>query len=190
MIHSIKRAAVYIPLSDRQGIYNCFTDVSSKIRQTIQLDYEKLSLDENKRIELIRSTSLKTFDIKFLTVGLLVVLYQAVYGKSNEESMHLLSGYDEPLTINYKAMSIKEAREILAKLSHDTNTNNNMQQGAIPFFAFDEVPDNADDFFFKVIFLRNIVRSMDCVCLLSGTEAAATTSLLLRVREWTVLRST
>ena len=56
-------------------------------------------------------------------------------------------------------------------------SSNNSKNGA-PIFFIDEVPseESKDDDsmlnYLECVFLRNIIRVMKCICILSGTEAA------------------
>ena len=107
---------------------------------------------------------------RFHTVGLLVSLFKAVCGKSNEESIKLLSGYDGLKTIDYSPMTLSVARKEIEDL-----LASNIRNDLLPVFMIDEKPPPADDeeSFVRCILLRNFIRCMQCVCLLSGTEAAA-----------------
>jgi hypothetical protein len=175
MAQSLSMPVVYIPLSTLQPIYLCFDTIQRNITRALNKDLSVLrsdiSLQCNDDIDYhVRSNILiDKMEVKFSTVGLLMTLFESVLGKSNEESMKTLSGYDGEMTLSYVATSIAEAKKRISKLCA-----NQFGNGLIPIFMIDEVPAKDEKAEYTLcILLRNLIRCMNCVCLLSGTEAAA-----------------
>lgn len=165
---------IYLPLSNSQSMYKCFDPISNAIKETLEADFKTLDSTLSDPMKFIRSQLLKDSQNAFRTVGLLVSLFQAVYGKSNEDSMKLLSGYDNDITINYSPMTLSEARAVLSPYVEQEVVDSKTMIGCkVPLFVIDEVPSKDSEDFNTCIFLRNLIRCMKCVCMLSGTEAAA-----------------
>lgn len=179
LAHSLGMPVVYIPLNVTQKIYQCYTALHTAVLDTLKHDFNKLPSDND--LQAIRSHSLGICTSKLRTVGLLVALFKAVYGKTNEESIKFLSGFDIGQTVHYRSMTIAAARDELEQM-----TNNDVQsrvgasasstfphqQVKTPLFVIDEVPPKDHQYYNFCILLRNLIRCMNCTCLLSGTEAA------------------
>ena len=175
---SLSFPVVYIPLAQRQLIYDCFSSVHSAVQ--LALLYDTTENLGSIFTELRSANELIGINLQFRTVGLLVALFKEVIGKSNEESLKILSGYYGERTINYQPMTLSKAKTILEDYIKAKNK--------IPIFFVDEVPsgvmndsnqvltitdsDKADLTFRRSLFLRNVIRIMNCICILSGTEAA------------------
>eukprot|EP00597_Dinobryon_sp_UTEXLB2267_P008933 CAMPEP_0170093994 /NCGR_PEP_ID=MMETSP0019_2-20121128/26891_1 /TAXON_ID=98059 /ORGANISM="Dinobryon sp., Strain UTEXLB2267" /LENGTH=859 /DNA_ID=CAMNT_0010315039 /DNA_START=129 /DNA_END=2708 /DNA_ORIENTATION=- len=166
LAESLKIPVVYIPLVSNQLIYQCFEELSACISNTLVLDQQMLK--DNGYMHTLRSGALKSLPLKFHTVGLLFALFEDVCGRSNEESIKYLSGYDSSTSIYFSPMTLRSAEcEIKELLKKNTND-------LIPVFMIDEVPSSENkEQYDTCILLRNFIRYMRCVCLLSGTEAAA-----------------
>ena len=166
---SLSFPVVYIPLAQYHLIYECFSSVHKAVQRALVYDTEK---HLNSIIRALRSANeLIGIDLEFRTVGLLVALFKEVIGKSNEESLRILSGYYGERIINYQPMTLSKATRVLEEVLTAGNLNPAV-------FFVDEVPAevNEDDAenktFLRSLFLRNIIRFMNCICILSGTEAA------------------
>ena len=168
---SLSMPVVYIPLTENKLIYKCFSAVSKSVQKALSNDIKELhykSFDE-----LTSATSVRILDYELATVGLLVALFKEVYGKTNEESIKILSGYDCMRTIRYSPMTLRDAvddlREIL-QATHVTHVGKCMA----PLFFIDEVPSGDEDTsaYRACVLLRNVIRKMNCTCVLSGTEPA------------------
>lgn len=134
------------------------------------------------------SLQLYASQTKFRTVGLLVKLFKWMWGKSNEASMQLLCGHGSTSTFTYTSMRLFEAREAIAlRRTAETSTSegegiakgNSVQQTSdcnTPLYMIDNVPSLDTTHpeggleYQKCILLRNMIRCMHCVCLLSGTN--------------------
>jgi len=72
---------------------------------------------------------------------------------------------------------LDDARKEISDLLNVCRSSGGAGKFMVPLFFIDEVPaadgPEDNDSYNSCIFLRNIIRSMDCICLLSGTEAAA-----------------
>jgi len=171
LAESLHLPVVYIPLTTGQLIYQCFRDVQLVIAAALDSDKGKL-YNHNPSCDImttVRSRNLISHESSFRTLGLLVSLYKTVFGKTNEESIKLLSGFNGSITLDYLPMTLKEARKEIRSLLAD-----NIGNELIPLFVIDEVPSLEDaEQYTSCILLRNFIRCMQCVCLLSGTEAAA-----------------
>jgi hypothetical protein len=168
LAQSLALPVVYIPLSLSQPVYECFSDVSDMVKSALKDDLVMLDKKYSNKIETIRSANLKTTNIEFDTVGLMMSLFKMVYGKSNEESMRILSGANGQKEVNYSPMTFSDAKKEMQELLGRKDTN------LLPVFFIDEAPSNEDDYqYSRCILLRNIIRIIGGACLLSGTEAAA-----------------
>jgi hypothetical protein len=169
LAESVDLPVIYIPLTYSQAIYKCFKNLSEHIHSALELDKKSFGLDPE--MESIRSQFLSSNLTPFITVGLLLELFKLVYGKSNEESLKLLSGFDSVTTFTYKPMTLQAARIELKSLVDEGIVGSLCK---IPLFIIDEVPSKTENtLYHKCILLRNLIRCMGLVCLLSGTEAAA-----------------
>ena len=166
---------VYLPLSHGQTIYKPFHALWFGILAALKEDW-KMFDSENAMDEIRSAESLFHSSGQFHTVGLLVELFKLVYGKTNEESIRLLSGMDGQVDIPYQPMALCAARDFLKLyMSHGQDESGRC---AVPLFILDEVPCATNQYLYeKCILLRNLLRCMGCVCLLSGTESAAMNSL-------------
>jgi hypothetical protein len=177
MAQSLSMPVVYIPLSTLQPIYLCFDTIRRNITDALNKDLSVLrsdiSLQSNDDTDYhVRSNILiDKMQERFSTVGLLMTLFESVLGKSNEGSMKTLSGYDGEKTLTYVATSIAEAKNRISGLYANQFRKG---KGRFPIFMIDEVPAKDEKTEYTLcILLRNLIRCMNCVCLLSGTEAAA-----------------
>jgi hypothetical protein len=152
---SLDSPVVYVPLAEAQRVYQAFTRVAIEFEKTLAADGQALSW---------RSGELQKCSMKLKTVGLLYSLAKAVRGLTNAESLCALSGYNGDRVIWHSPMSLREAREKLATL---------FGSGPVPLFYIDELPPAHHPTFKRCILLRNIIRCMRCVCVLSSTEPAA-----------------
>jgi hypothetical protein len=152
---SLDSPVVYVPLAEAQRVYQCFTRVAIEFEKSLAADGQALSW---------RSGELQKCSMKLKTVGLLYSLAKAVRGMTNAESLCALSGYNGDRVIWHSPMSFREAREKLATL---------FGSGPVPLFYIDELPPAHNPTFKRCIVLRNIIRCMGCVCVLSSTEPAA-----------------
>ena len=175
---SLSFPVVYIPLAQRQLIYECFSSVHNAVQEA--LAYDTTEHLGSMYTQLRSANQLSGIDIKFRTVGLLIALLKEVHVKTNEESLKILSGYYGKRTINYQPVTLSKAKTKLEEFMKAKNM--------IPIFFVDEVPSgvmNDDDQVVKIddideahltfrrsLFLRNVIRIMNCICILSGTEAA------------------
>ena len=154
---SLSLPVVYIPLASTQLIYGCFNVLSQAVNQALSADLrEHLGLII---VILHFPHELRTIETKFKTVGLLVSLFKEVYGRSNEDSLKLLSGYNGARTIKYYPMSISNAQRVLNHCLSSKNDNQYM----IPIFFIDEVPactSKLDPVYRQCVFLRNIIRNL------------------------------
>ena len=191
MAESLGFPVVYIPLIASQYIYKCFSTISVAVADALQEDFLLLFKETHGAVmEKASSFRLYGTQTEFRTVGLLVELFGRVWGKSNEEAIKLLSGRDSGSNFTYKRMKLQDAREAIAKqlLSAETATSSGgaaksravqqqINDTSIPVFMIDEAPPLLDRGkhvdYEKCILLRNLIRCMNCVCLLCGTEAAA-----------------
>ena len=181
---SIAPPVVYIPLVTNQPVYQCFYWVSNRVIKALKKDAHN-----SKELFKLSATELADRDEQFHTVGLLLSLYKIVQNKSNEESLKILSGYQQELTLQYDPMSLEEARAELLKQapatldssSSSSNSSSSSSSGVDnipPLFFIDEVPNIANTELYNLcILLRNFLRCMQCVCLLAGTEASAMNSI-------------
>ena len=165
---SLSLPVVYIPLSTSQLIYECFYSVSQAINEALNADFDAYSgvID----LKLRSANDLGLVNEQFKIVGLLVSLFKAVCGVTNEESLKVLSGYYGGRTMTYYPMTISEAKSELRGLIRQ-----HVSQSKTPIFFIDEVPsyDSENDLKYRqCVFLRNIIRNLNCICMLSGTEAA------------------
>ena len=170
---SLSSPVVYIPWAYSQDIYRCFDCVSNAVRDAIN-DDRKFLVAIGQDIESVTDL-MRRFE-KLSTVGLLVTLFREVYGRTNEESLRVLSGYDGERTLRYQPMSFNEAKKDLNEFITGAKNNN---QNSAPIFFIDEVPSNepkeSDKYhvnYLECVLLRNIIRVINCMCVLSGTEAA------------------
>ena len=166
---SLSLPVVYIPLSNTQSMYGCFNFVSQAVLEALQADSDE---QPGRITDTFKSANeLRSVHEKFKTVGLLVSLFKAVYGRTNEESLKLLSGYYGERTIKYRPMFISDAKITLDKCMSTENHSQNMT----PIFFIDEVPacmSKDDAVYRQCLFLRNIIRNLNCISVLSGAEAA------------------
>ena len=161
---SLSAPVVYIPLASNKSIYNCFFSVSNVLLAVLKDDIAE-------HLDCFYENHMSANDLvgeELKTVGLLVALFKEVYGKTNEESLRLLSGDTGKLTIYYYSMSITEANDELDVFVETRNKTENLT----PIFFIDEVPPIDDQNYLRCVLLRNIIRSINCICILSGTEAA------------------
>ena len=164
---SLSVPVVYIPSAKYQLIYECFSSVY-EASQSALID------DTLKHLDFMKSVLKYPFELhyakeEFRTVGLLVALFKEVHGKTNEESLKILSGYYGKRKIKYKPMSVHEAEMVLNNLM----TADNIIKDMVPIFFIDEIPSdvkNDDLTFLRYLFLRNVIRNMNCICIISGTE--------------------
>ena len=184
LAYAIDKPVIYIPLSLSQYIYECYRDLHFEMDDAIKTDLKMLNEGynindfpaESATVLLYKSNCL----LKYRTCGLLIELFKMVHGKSNEQSHKILTGYGTKTsqTVSYSALTIQEAASAIAEYGYD-------DLNKVPCFIVDEAPSrpsggtidysyNTEDFTFgKCIFLRNLIRSMQGVCILSGTNAAA-----------------
>ena len=168
---SLSSPVVYIPWAQSECIYRCFNSVSNAVRNAIKVDRKYFS---DLLVDIKAVNDLMSRHEKFRTVGLLVALFREVYGMTNEESLKVLSGYDGARTLKYRAMTIVDAQTTINEFMIACNIN----QNKVPIFFIDEVPsdEQKDDErmlnYLECVYLRNIIRCMKCICLLSGTEVA------------------
>ena len=161
---SLSAPVVYIPMASNKSIYNCFFSVSNVLLAVLKDDIAE-------HLDCFYENHMSANDLvgeELKTVGLLVALFKEVYGKTNEESLRLLSGDTGKLTIYYYSMSITEANDELDVFVETRNKTENLT----PIFFIDEVPPIDDQNYLRCLLLRNIIRSINCICILSGTEAA------------------
>jgi len=186
---SFEFPVVYLPLVTTQFIYKCFATISVAVNEALKEDFEELSHERcGDVMEKVSSATLYATQTEFRTVGLLVQLFLLVCGKTNAESIKLLSGRDSSSSISYKKMKLQDARAIIAThlpgVSSSSSSSSGggaaqsnaaqQQQARAPMFMIDEAPPLSKKEEYKnCILLRNLIRCMDCVCLLCGTEAAA-----------------
>ena len=166
---SLSSPVVYIPWTHSQYFYRCFDCVYIEVRKAIEEDRKSIW-------QLLADVDPATYSMRFeklSTVGLLVALFREVSGMTNEESLRLLSGYDGEKILQYRPMSIDEAQITIREIVTASNNNQNMA----PIFFIDEVPsdkpkDDSISNYLECVFLRNIIRCMRCICVMSGTEVA------------------
>jgi hypothetical protein len=169
LAESVELPEIYIPLTYGQTIYKGFESLSRQIHDALIHDYK--SFGPYGAMESIRSQYFSHNLTPFRTVGLLLELFKLVYGKSNEESIKLLSGFDSATSFTYKPMLLQEAR---AELESMVAGGFEGSRCKIPLIFIDEVPPETDNVLYpRCILLRNLIRNMGLVCLLSGSEAAA-----------------
>eukprot|EP01034_Spumella_vulgaris_P042120 gene42120-52219_t len=140
LAESLDMPVVYIPLSASQDIYKCFFNVSSAVNAALDSDVGDL-MGKSGGVGIMTAVKSTMLNVgrPFRTVGLLVALFEEVYGKSNEDSLKLLSGYNADLTIHYEPMSLSKARNKIADRL-DVKCF-----GKIPLFIIDEVPSKEND---------------------------------------------
>jgi hypothetical protein len=180
MAESLGFPVVYLPLISSQNIYKCFDTISVAVSEAVHEDFSLLSREtHDKLMEKVASRDLYATRTEFLTVGLLVELFRRVWGKTNAESIKLLSGYDSSATFTYTKMKLQDARAAIATLlsTGSAGAQQMTRDRSTPLFMIDEVPPRDTDpdkypNYQKCILLRNLIRCMNCVCLLCGTEAA------------------
>lgn len=148
--YSLPMPVVYIPLSAGQSMYRCFEDLANCICIELSSDLMLFGGGRSKsRLDELRATHLCVSDKQLRTVGLLVSLFKALYGRSNAESFKVLSGYDGQLTVEYVPMTLESACESLAMFvkEHSTAGVSATSAGrcAIPLFVVDEVPAASPD---------------------------------------------
>ena len=166
---SLSSPVVYIPWTHSQYFYRCFDCVYIEVRKAIEEDRKFIW-------QLLADVDPATYSMRFeklSTVGLLVALFREVSGMTNEESLRLLSGYDGEKILQYRPMSIDEAQITIREIVTASNNNQNMA----PIFFIDEVPsdkpkDDSISNYLECVYLRNIIRCMRCICVMSGTEVA------------------
>ena len=169
LAESINMPVIYIPLTHDQDIYKNFLSVSEAVLRSVRFDLGSIIQEDQN--EATNSRDLYTNPRDFDTVGLLVALFKAVYGMDNKNSVLCLSGISGEKDIQYEPMSLATARTDIKALLSDVSPTNPYQ---VPLFIIDEVPAQTEkNLYACCILLRNFIRCMNCVCLLSGTEAAA-----------------
>lgn len=156
-------SVIYIPLAQTQELYRCFSTISLQFQSALREDFRSLGVNAMRDV---RSKILLVDARPFRSVGLLVALLRLVQGKSNEESIRLLSGHGASRKVRYISMTLTDARKEVK------------DKGLTSLIVLDEVPpkvvsDQQDNDYNLCIFARNVIRCMSCVCLLSGTEASA-----------------
>ena len=165
LCEALSMPVIYIPLTTAQMIYSCFIDLSDLVLSAVASDYSKLDPDEKKSATKL----MKAKKFKSHTAALLVELIKLTHGKTNEESLRLLSGSAGKLKLEYVPLSFDDARESITEFTKESIAYN-----AFPLIFIDEVPSKKDLVQYeRCILLRNIIRGMQCVALLCGTEAAA-----------------
>mmetsp|Transcript_17569 Transcript_17569/g.24134 ORF Transcript_17569/g.24134 Transcript_17569/m.24134 type:complete len:118 (+) Transcript_17569:217-570(+) len=107
--------------------------------ETLRLDKAQLYIPGCDIMTTVRSGNLKDGRMKFHTVSLLVSLFKAVCGRTNEESIKFLSGYDGSMTIDTSPMTLLAARSEIQNLLAD------IESDLIPVFMIDEVPPLEDN---------------------------------------------
>ena len=164
---SLSMPVIYIPLTTDQAIYECFSAVSQAVHEALSSDYNSLRGDFGSAMRL--SSIFRNFDVELMTVGLLLTLFKVVYGKTNQESFKILSGHNGRRKFRYAPMSIVDAKKEIMKLILASRK----KYREVPVFFIDEAPSHEESDAYKdCIFLRNIIRCMHCICIMSGTEAA------------------
>ena len=167
LAESLSMPVIYIPLTTTQKIYKCFSAVSEAAHDVVTSDYNRLRSEFGDSLR--SSNILMNFSAKLRTAGLLLSLFKEVYGKTNEESFKILSGYNGKRILRYTSKSIMEAENEIQESLFAAR----IKKLAVPVFFIDEVPSHEDtNAHNDCIFLRNIIRSMNCICIMSGTEAA------------------
>ena len=170
---SLPVPVVYLPWTNLQTISQCFQSHSNMVHSDVTADADAFYIDF--RGDAMYAQTLNGIPYKLRTVGLLLTLFKEVLGKSNEESMRMLSGYDGERVITYQPMSIQEARIEIEEMvvHHRSAYNQETDELLIPVFYIDEcIPKkkkNCKDYNYG-LFLRNIIRCMGCVCVQSGSD--------------------
>jgi hypothetical protein len=111
---------VYIPLVGGQLIYQCFEEVSRCISHALLLDQ---IMTNHGFKSTLHSGDLRNISFEFHAVGLLVALFKAVCGRSNEESIKLLSGYNSSTSIYHSSMQLRSAVSETKKMLFESITN-------------------------------------------------------------------
>ena len=184
---SLSLPVVYIPWTDNQNIDRFFDCVSQAIHRAIK-DDRKLLLDLDENVETANDLAMQ--DEELCTVGLLVTLFKEVYGMTNDESLRVLSGYDGERILKYYSMSLDKAKKdvntfmTINNRNNINNNDNNKNQYRAPIFFIDEVPSNEPKVdgkdnlnYLECVFLRNTIRVMKCICILSSTNSALMNAL-------------
>ena len=169
---SLPLPVVYIPQTIHQPIHQCFQTLANIVHSDVKADVIGIR-DLDKIYSLKAAENLNRFTYKFRTVGLLVSLFKEVLGKSNEESMRMLSGYDGERVITYQPMSIQEARNEIDELVKDYKSKYDQDTTTplIPVFYLDDfIPHDKFFEYHDNKFLRNVIGCIGCICVQSGTK--------------------
>ncbi len=174
LAEALSLPVIYVPLCDTggnaQGIYRCFADIGASIKNSLKNDVQNLDLTYDK---ISSAHDMMRLNDRFKTVGCLVELFRLVYGKSNEESLRILSGCRGELVAPYSALTIREGTKALRAIISGGNADK------FPLVFLDEVPAlervrvPTNSAYLHCVVLRNICRCLQLVCLLSGTESSA-----------------
>lgn len=159
---------IYIPLSTIQPVYRGFQFVSAAVQNAVDSDIRAMGAI----VKRPPAGELYWRPTRFEAVGLLTALWHAVHGKTNIESLRILSGRDGRCQITYSPMSLVEARKSIRDAVRQAGSAQRL-----PIFMIDEAPAKEYSSYDPCIVLRNFIRCMQCVCLLAGTEADAMNSI-------------
>lgn len=151
-------------------MYECFELISQRVDYHLDLDVCMMATCHRHQIELTQH--------KPAVIPHLVVLFRAVHGRSDADSFKILSGNSAGLTLEYAPMTLDAAREAIALCEAGSSTAGSSTPRHLKcttaLFVIDEVPAKNDTLQYeRCILLRNLIRCMQGVCLLSGTEAVA-----------------
>lgn len=131
---------------------------------------------ESDVLAAIRYLSINTCSFPLKTVGLLVALFKTVYSRSNADSLKILSGFGaaDAITLEYASMSLQAARRSIEMfVAGRTIAGATAEVYKTPLFVIDEAPALSETAQYKRCTLqRNLIRCMQCVCLVTGTNAA------------------
>jgi hypothetical protein len=163
-----------------QSVYRTFTAVGSIFQKAVSLDFtnnrfQTKSADDYSAHELSDLYSEASFHTAGLIVALIdLILKTAECRESTINCLRLLSGQIGAVNLSYTPLTIKSAKEKI----RDIVISLEGSAPYLPLIYLDEVPSDlrgakkSNIGFYECIFLRNLIRAMGLISVLSGTEAS------------------
>lgn len=163
-----------------QSIYKCFLPITEALLSAVRVDVRNLSdestsMASSNRIDKFSTIQIKTSKLKFYTIAVLLAFFSSHADATVPYSSQIakVSSADAPevyldnSTVFLGTNSIMDLKPILvadAISLFDVYRDNHL-------VYIDEIPIYESENFCSCLFLRNLLRTLKLLCVLSGTES-------------------
>jgi hypothetical protein len=161
---NFQRKVVYLPMVSDQSVYTPFDNISAAVIRALRDDkavVDKLFNPETFASYRYSAWSLNRLNVPLHSVSVLLGLVKLSMASQSDDTSVFLGGG----SFTSKPMEIAEGLAAIREI----------EASQLPLFFIDEVPSNSErslELFELCLLLRNILRSMQLVALLSGTESS------------------